>query len=34
MAATAPTTAAGFGALAFSDFDGLRDLGLAGARWP
>jgi predicted RND superfamily exporter protein len=31
IAATALTTAAGFGALAFSDFDGLRDLGLAGA---
>jgi predicted RND superfamily exporter protein len=29
--ATAFTTAAGFAALAFSDFDGLRDLGLAGA---
>ncbi len=31
IAATALTTAAGFGALAFADFDGLRDLGLAGA---
>jgi len=31
IAATALTTAAGFGALAFSEFDGLRDLGLAGA---
>jgi predicted RND superfamily exporter protein len=31
IAATALTTAAGFGALAFSDFDGLRDLGFAGA---
>ena len=31
IAATALTTAAGFGALAFCDFDGLRDLGLAGA---
>jgi len=31
IAATALTTAAGFGALVFSDFDGLRDLGLAGA---
>lgn len=31
IAATALTTAAGFAALAFSDFDGLRDLGLAGA---
>ncbi len=30
IAATALTTAAGFGALAFSEFDGLRDLGLAG----
>lgn len=30
IAATAMTTAAGFGALAFSEFDGLRDLGLAG----
>ena len=25
------TTAAGFGALAFCDFDGLRDLGYVGA---
>ncbi len=31
IAATALTTAAGFGALAFSEFDGLRDLGLAGS---
>jgi predicted RND superfamily exporter protein len=31
IAATALTTAAGFAALAFSEFDGLRDLGLAGA---
>jgi hypothetical protein len=31
IAATALTTTAGFAALAFSDFDGLRDLGLAGA---
>jgi uncharacterized protein len=31
VAATALTTAAGFGALAFCDFDGLRDLGLVGA---
>ncbi|MEO6026530.1 MAG: MMPL family transporter [Candidatus Binatia bacterium] len=31
IAATALTTAAGFGALIFSNFDGLRDLGLAGA---
>lgn len=31
IAATALTTAAGFAALGFSDFDGLRDLGLAGA---
>jgi hypothetical protein len=31
IAATALTTAAGFAALVFSDFDGLRDLGLAGA---
>ncbi|MEZ4312392.1 MAG: MMPL family transporter [Polyangiaceae bacterium] len=31
IAATALTTAAGFGALAFCDFDGLRDLGLVGA---
>ncbi|MEB2284756.1 MAG: MMPL family transporter [Myxococcales bacterium] len=31
IAATALTTAAGFAALVFSEFDGLRDLGLAGA---
>lgn len=31
IAATALTTAAGFGALVFAEFDGLRDLGLAGA---
>lgn len=31
IAATALTTAAGFGALGFCDFDGLRDLGLVGA---
>src|SRR5262249_37404079 len=31
IAATALTTAAGFAALVASDFDGLRDLGLAGA---
>ncbi len=31
IAATALTTAAGFAALAFSEFGGLRDLGLAGA---
>lgn len=31
IAATALTTAAGFFALAFCDFDGLRDLGLVGA---
>lgn len=31
IAATALTTAAGFGSLAFCDFDGLRDLGLTGA---
>jgi predicted RND superfamily exporter protein len=31
IAATALTTAAGFAALVFADFDGLRDLGLAGA---
>ena len=31
IAATALTTAVGFGALAFCDFDGLRDLGLVGA---
>ncbi len=31
MAATALTTAAGFGALGFCDFDGLRDLGWVGA---
>jgi predicted RND superfamily exporter protein len=31
VAATALTTAAGFGALAFCDFDGLRDLGRVGA---
>jgi hypothetical protein len=31
VAATALTTAAGFGALALCDFDGLRDLGLVGA---
>jgi predicted RND superfamily exporter protein len=31
IAATALTTAAGFGALAFCDFDGLRDLGMVGA---
>jgi uncharacterized protein len=31
IAATALTTAAGFGALAFCDFDGLRDLGYVGA---
>lgn len=31
IAATALTTAAGFGALVFADFDGLRDLGMAGA---
>ncbi len=31
VAATALTTAAGFGALGFCDFDGLRDLGLVGA---
>jgi predicted RND superfamily exporter protein len=31
IAATALTTAAGFGALVFADFDGLRDLGTAGA---
>ena len=31
VAATALTTAAGFGALAFCQFDGLRDLGLVGA---
>ena len=31
MAATALTTAAGFAALGFCDFDGLRDLGWVGA---
>jgi len=31
IAATALTTAAGFGALGFCDFDGLRDLGYVGA---
>jgi hypothetical protein len=31
IAATALTTSAGFGALAFCDFDGLRDLGRVGA---
>lgn len=31
IAATALTTAVGFGSLAFCDFDGLRDLGLVGA---
>jgi hypothetical protein len=31
VSATALTTAAGFGALAFCDFDGLRDLGRVGA---
>jgi hypothetical protein len=31
IAATALTTAAGFAALVFADFDGLRDLGIAGA---
>jgi predicted RND superfamily exporter protein len=31
ITATALTTAAGFGALAFCDFDGLRDLGMVGA---
>ncbi|MFO0756633.1 MAG: MMPL family transporter [Byssovorax sp.] len=31
IAATALTTAAGFGALGFCDFDGLRDLGQVGA---
>ena len=31
IAATALTTTAGFAALALSDFNGLRDLGLAGA---
>jgi len=31
IAATALTTAAGFFALAFCEFDGLRDLGLVGA---
>lgn len=31
IAATALTTAAGFGALSFCDFDGLRDLGRVGA---
>lgn len=31
VAATALTTAAGFGALGLCDFDGLRDLGLVGA---
>ena len=31
VASTALTTAAGFGALALCDFDGLRDLGLVGA---
>jgi hypothetical protein len=31
VAATALTTAAGFGALGFCDFDGLRDLGWVGA---
>jgi hypothetical protein len=31
IAATALTTAAGFGALAFCDFDGLADLGKVGA---
>lgn len=31
IAATALTTAAGFGALALCDFDGLRDLGMVGA---
>jgi len=31
IAATALTTAAGFAALVFSEFDGLRDLGFAGA---
>lgn len=31
IASTALTTAAGFGALAFCDFDGLRDLGRVGA---
>jgi predicted RND superfamily exporter protein len=31
IAATALTTAAGFGALVFAEFDGLRDLGTAGA---
>ncbi len=31
IAATALTTAVGFGALALCDFDGLRDLGLVGA---
>jgi predicted RND superfamily exporter protein len=31
VAATALTTAAGFGALALCDYDGLRDLGLVGA---
>lgn len=31
IAATALTTAAGFAALAFCDFDGLRDLGRVGA---
>ena len=31
IAATALTTAAGFGALVYCDFDGLRDLGEVGA---
>ncbi len=31
VAATALTTAAGFAALGFCDFDGLRDLGWVGA---
>lgn len=31
IAATALTTAAGFGALSFCEFDGLRDLGRVGA---
>ena len=31
IAATALTTAAGFFALVFCDFDGLRDLGMVGA---
>jgi hypothetical protein len=31
IVATALTTAVGFGALGFCDFDGLRDLGYVGA---